>query len=224
VLRRHVFPILGASPRTVCEIGCGSGFLLCSLLVEFGSCGAGFLASDVSGEAIALTRHNVERTRTLFRKRWAPHEPAVELAHTDDLLSRLAAGSVDLLITNPPYIPGYRNGEINAYEGTTIIEDLLLVNGPRVLSERGVMVILYSSLSARVVETYLKKTPLVGFPVGEPMRVPLDLREVLGDPRWMQHLHGQGLEEDVDCQDYTFWHKIQIACFVQPSYPLRGDR
>lgn len=220
VLRKHVLPLLGAAPRVVCELGVGSGFLLSSLLAEFGGSGATFLASDVSKDAIALTLHNIERTRARLRGRFALPEPIVEVVHTDNLLRRIADSSVDLLITNPPYIPGYRASAPNAYEGTTIIEDLLLGDGPRVLSQSGVMVLLYSSLSTHIVESYLKKTPLVGFPVGEPLRVPLDLREVLGDPLWMQQLCDRGLEEDMDSPHYGFWHKIQMACFVHPAHPL----
>lgn len=220
---RQVFsrPELTSAPATVCEIGCGSGFLLCALLGQYGGSGATFLASDVSGDAVDLTLRNVRLTEARFRERWAARrEPLVSVTRTGDLLRRLAAGSVDLLITNPPYIPGYRSSEPNPYEGTQVLEELLLAEGPRVLSARGIMVVLFSSLSAEAMTDYLARTPLRSFPVGEPLRVPLDLREVIGDPRWMQRLRGRGLEEDMDSGDYEAWHTLRMLCLVHPSHPL----
>lgn len=225
VLRQEVFPRpeLISAPATVCEIGCGSGFLLGSLLARYGEGGATFLASDVCGDAVDLTQRNVRLTEARFRDRWASSRaPRVSVTRTGELLGHLPRGSVDLLITNPPYIPSYRAAAPNPYEGTRVLEELLLAEGPRVLSARGVMVVLFSSLSAEPMADYLARTPLRSFPLGEPLRVPLDLREVIGDPRWMQRLRGRGLEEDMDSGDYEAWHTLRMLCLVHPSHPLAG--
>jgi methylase of polypeptide subunit release factors len=127
--------------------------------------------------------------------------PTVQVTHTRDLLGSLPTASVDLLVTNPPYIPEYDPASPNPYGGTAVLEDMLLGNGPRVLSPHGAMILLYSSLSERAMKQYLERTSLVSIPLGEPRRVPLDLREVVGDPRWMLHLKDHGLEEEPEALD-----------------------
>ena len=79
-------------PRTIVDLGTGSGCILVSLLKEFPQAqGTGV---DISGEALAVARGNAERNgvagrATFLQGRWFDS----------------VAGTFDLIVSNPPYIP-----------------------------------------------------------------------------------------------------------------------
>jgi len=201
---------------SVCEIGTGSGLLLCTLLEALAERRPTFVASDVSEHALALTRRNLERAMQSLDRSGRPR-PEVRLSDSPTLLSELAPGSVDLLLANPPFVPERRRDRFNACAGTDMMRDILVDSGPRALSPRGQICVLRSSLSAHLFDAYVRKSGLVALPVGEARRVPLDLREVMGDATWLASLRGPGLEETWADPDFTFWHTIQMFCLVRPA-------
>ena len=58
----------------------------------------------------------------------------------------------------------------------------------------------------------LQRSPWVPVALGPARRVPLDLREVLRDPVWMQTLRRttNGLEETLDDTSYLHWHGLHV--------------
>lgn len=82
----------------VVDVGTGSGAIAVTVALERG---VRVIATDVSGEALAVARRNAER--------W---EARVDLAR-GDLLAALRPGSAALVMSNPPYIA---DGEIETLQ------------------------------------------------------------------------------------------------------------
>ncbi len=73
------------------EVGCGTGCIACSLAREAGT---QVVATDVSSEAVACARANVEMLGL---------EELVEIVECDCVEG--VEGAFDCLVSNPPYIP-----------------------------------------------------------------------------------------------------------------------
>jgi release factor glutamine methyltransferase len=89
----HVVAIalkLGRKARRVLDVGTGSGALAVTLALETG---AETWATDISREAIALAQENA----------WKLGARACLVLC--DLMSAIADGSMDLIVSNPPYVP-----------------------------------------------------------------------------------------------------------------------
>ncbi|WP_018754675.1 peptide chain release factor N(5)-glutamine methyltransferase [Paenibacillus terrigena] len=78
---------------TVCDIGTGSGAIAVTLAVQCPMWQVN--ASDISGAALAVAQHNAARHGAAARIAW----------HSGDLLAPLAGMRLDILVSNPPYIP-----------------------------------------------------------------------------------------------------------------------
>jgi release factor glutamine methyltransferase len=83
---------LRIAPRAarIIDVGCGSGILAVTLRLETG---ADVWATDISPAALAVAAANAHRL----------HAPASFVAC--DLLSAFADRSMDLIVSNPPYVP-----------------------------------------------------------------------------------------------------------------------
>jgi len=81
---------LAPSAARILDVGCGSGTLAVTLRLEMG---AVVCATDISPAAIRVAAENAQRLA-------APVSFVV-----CDLMSACAAGSVDLIVSNPPYVP-----------------------------------------------------------------------------------------------------------------------
>jgi release factor glutamine methyltransferase len=77
--------------RTVLDVGTGSGAIAVSVALELGRA---LWASDVSERALAVAKRNA-----------AAHAASVSF-FAGDLLEAVRPASIDLLISNPPYVPG----------------------------------------------------------------------------------------------------------------------
>jgi release factor glutamine methyltransferase len=79
------------NPRTILDVGTGSGAIAISVALESGRT---VQASDISLDALQVGRRNREALNA-----------AVNFVQTD-LLTAIGPNSVDLLLSNPPYVPG----------------------------------------------------------------------------------------------------------------------
>ncbi|MGA2327209.1 MAG: peptide chain release factor N(5)-glutamine methyltransferase [Bryobacteraceae bacterium] len=83
---------LSPRPAAILDVGCGSGNIAVTLSLEAGATARVF-ATDISAAALAVARTNAKRlgARVAFL--------------ACDLASAIADRSLDLLVSNPPYIP-----------------------------------------------------------------------------------------------------------------------
>jgi release factor glutamine methyltransferase len=79
----------------IIDVGTGTGAIILSLAEEFRA-DASFLGTDVSEAAIALAKENARRCRL---------EPRVSFICMDGLDDFDEPGVVDVLVSNPPYVP-----------------------------------------------------------------------------------------------------------------------
>jgi release factor glutamine methyltransferase len=85
-------PRTGVSAIRMVDVGTGSGAIALALARELPS--AEILATDISEEALEVARANAVR-----------HEPTSRIAfRRADLLSELAVGTIDIVVSNPPYV------------------------------------------------------------------------------------------------------------------------
>jgi release factor glutamine methyltransferase len=82
-------PLCGAG-RRVLDVGCGSGAIAVTLALESA---AEVWATDISEGALGVARQNA--------RRWGARVMFVAC----DLASAIVEGSMDLVISNPPYVP-----------------------------------------------------------------------------------------------------------------------
>jgi len=107
-----------AAPSFV-ELGVGSGAVTAALLSRIRSASA--VAIDISPEAVALARENFERFGVSSRVRllqadgtaFSPLDISLaEQGEKAEGAERDAEGAVDLVVSNPPYIPSWELGSL----------------------------------------------------------------------------------------------------------------
>ncbi|CAK9315669.1 unnamed protein product [Citrullus colocynthis] len=90
--------LLNHHPTLCLEVGCGSGYVITSLALMLGkeASGTHYIATDINPHAIRVTQETLEA-----------HGVHAELVSTDIAsgLEKRLAGSVDVLVVNPPYVP-----------------------------------------------------------------------------------------------------------------------
>jgi release factor glutamine methyltransferase len=81
---------VGRTASSILDVGCGSGILAITLRLETG---AAAWATDISLEALAVAAENARRlaARVCFA--------------ACDVMAAVAGGSMDLIVSNPPYVP-----------------------------------------------------------------------------------------------------------------------
>jgi release factor glutamine methyltransferase len=129
----------GGNLERIVDVGTGSGCLAVALALEFPN--AQVLATDISGAALAVARRNAARHGVSGR---------VTCARADLLDS--IAGPVDLIVSNPPYVPvaAGLSPDIARYEppvalfsgtdGLSILDQLITSARSR-LAEQGLFVV-----------------------------------------------------------------------------------
>jgi release factor glutamine methyltransferase len=138
----HVIEValaLGKGARRFLDVGCGSGAIAITLQLETG---AEVWGTDISLEALKTAAGNASRL--------GAHVSLV----ASDLESAIADQSIDVLVSNPPYVPAAElaglSREIRDYEphcaltsGPTGFEiyERLIADAPRVLRPRGQLIL-----------------------------------------------------------------------------------
>jgi release factor glutamine methyltransferase len=89
---------LAAGARRIVDVGCGSGAIAVTLAIETG---ADVWASDLSAAALEVAHSNAKRLGA-----------DVQFVQCD-LMSALRDGSMDMVVSNPPYVP---TGETDAIQ------------------------------------------------------------------------------------------------------------
>ncbi|XVF28334.1 hypothetical protein REPUB_Repub15cG0020600 [Reevesia pubescens] len=130
--------LLEHKPILCTEVGCGSGYVITSLMLMLGEEAnqAQFIATDINRHAIRVTRETMEA-----------HGVHAELINTDiasGLENRLA-GLVDVMVVNLPYVPtpedevgceGIASAWAGGENGRSVIDKILHV-ADKLLSELG---------------------------------------------------------------------------------------
>ncbi|KAK4258770.1 hypothetical protein QN277_005180 [Acacia crassicarpa] len=130
--------LLKHCPTLCMEIGCGSGYVITSLALMLGQEGlaVNYIATDINPLAIRVTRETMDA-----------HGVDAELIITDIAsgLEKRLAGSVDVIVVNPPYVPtpedevgvgGITASWAGGENGRSVIDRILPV-ADRLLSEKG---------------------------------------------------------------------------------------
>ena len=125
-------------PRLCMEVGCGSGYVITSLALLLGeeSHGVQFLATDTNPHAVRVTSETLEA-----------HGVHAELINTDVAsgLEKRLAGSVDVMVVNPPYVPtpedevgreGITSAWAGGEDGRCVIDRILPI-ADKLLSDKG---------------------------------------------------------------------------------------
>ncbi|XP_010552301.1 PREDICTED: hemK methyltransferase family member 2 [Tarenaya hassleriana] len=130
--------LIDQNPKICMEIGCGSGYVITSLALLLGNevGGVHYLATDLNPVAARVTRETLEA-----------HGVDAEVICTDIAsgLEKRLAGSVDVMVVNPPYVPtpedevgwgGIASAWAGGENGRTVIDKILPV-ADLLLSEKG---------------------------------------------------------------------------------------
>jgi len=93
----------------VADIGTGSGVIAITLLLEAPASHIHIIATDISPDALQMARKNARRHGV---------EDKIEFIH-GDMLSPLAGKQIDLIVSNPPYVPTH---EINVADPLVAVD------------------------------------------------------------------------------------------------------
>lgn len=131
--------LLNHHPTLCLEVGSGSGYVITSLALMLGkeaSSGTHYIATDINPDAIRVSQETLEA-----------HGVHAELISTDIAsgLEKRLAGSVDVLVVNPPYVPtpedevgreGIASAWAGGENGRSVIDRMLPV-ADVLLSDKG---------------------------------------------------------------------------------------
>jgi tRNA1(Val) A37 N6-methylase TrmN6 len=206
----------------VVELGLGTGHLSCVLLACAGKQIRRLFGSEVSVSALDLARQNIQAIAE------AGHlDVFMELEPRPDFLTSLPSGELDLIISNPPYLPVPKDAVTgteapdSATAGEKLIKHILIDQGPRVLKPGGAVLLVSSTLTrsmindarsaalAQGVDWYPRKLESLPW-------VPLDLPEVQDDPSWLRYLLEQRAMQvyfDLAAAEFPLRHSIEVRVF-----------
>ena len=209
---------------SVIELGVGTGHLMSLLAVTAGGRLRTLIGSDVCPKALATAQRNVKSARP---KGTVPR--GLHLILSDNALKLLSDASVDVVVTNPPYLPerpsqehGTPSGSsTTATAGKEIIRQILVDDGVRVLKKDGFVLMVTSTLTKQVLTAAIEDAKALGV-AWHHVRlrvlpwVPLDLPEVHENFQWVELLLSEGAEHvqfDVAASEYPLRHGVVVTAF-----------
>lgn len=130
--------LLQHKPSLCIEVGCGSGYVITSLalMLRQDAPGVYYIATDINPHALKVTSETLEA-----------HGVHAELIKTDIAsgLEKRLAGSVDVIVVNPPYVPtpedevgreGIASAWAGGENGRCVIDKILPI-ADNLLSDKG---------------------------------------------------------------------------------------
>lgn len=185
-----------ANVKRIAEIGVGTGYLLCLAGLHAPKGLESLAGADIDPAAVDCANQNLKENCPGLADR-------THVTLSKNLLRDVAPGKLDLIISNPPYLPDQPSAEAtgkrrgSAIAGEKVIRDILVDAGPIALAPNGLVLLVTSTLSARILEASIKEAEKIGIhwhtaQVAELPWVPLDLPDVHEDLAWISRL----LEED----------------------------
>jgi hypothetical protein len=144
----------------------------------------------------------------------------VHLSASSKLL-KLASADLDLILSNPPYLPAAREEAGSEIAGKAVIQDILVKSGPKALRPDGVILMVHSTLSETVIGDCITTASKRGCEwIREELCVrrwvPLDLPEVQGDSSWLSDLVRSGADHvliDTASRHHEVRHGVVVSAF-----------
>jgi methylase of polypeptide subunit release factors len=133
---------------------------------------------------------------------------------------------MDLIVSNPPYIPKPKANENNPYEGTGLIREIV-AEGLSHLNPKNPnapIVLNVSSLGMGDFNKYIAGRNDLKVKTLEKLTVPLKINMMQFDRKWMQYLVEKcGLERrDEYRYGYPYWHTLNIIRISRKDKQCQG--
>jgi hypothetical protein len=196
------FGALNGSVKVSAEVGCGAGGISQAVLASCPNL-TKHIYTDIDPNAINCARRNLT--------------PLAGDAEVSWLLGKgiqgiVAPGTLDLLVTNPPYIPTPSGeGDKDHYSGTKLIKRLF-EDGMHLLSPNNPDAAIYVQMSSVTLPDFARyraEHPEVEVTsICTPVRVPLRISGLLREPEVLDFVTQQGGLEVVENDPLRYYHRI----------------
>ncbi len=201
---------LNDSVKVSAEIGCGAGGISQAVLANCPNLET-HVYTDIDPNAINCARRNIMPLAGDTEVSWRIGK---------GIKGIVDQGTLDLLVTNPPYIPTPSgDGDKDHYSGTKLIKRLF-EDGVHLLNPNNPDAAIYVQMSSVTLpdfERYRAEHP--GFEVtriSTPVRVPLRISGLLREPEVLDFVTKQGGLEVVENEPLRYYHEI-MAFRLKPK-------
>jgi hypothetical protein len=198
--------------RVSAEIGCGAGGISQAVLANCPHLEK-HVFTDIDPNAITCARRNLLPLKGDRDLTWLIGKGITGIVEP---------GTLDLLVTNPPYIPTPTGaGDIDHYSGTKLIKRIMK-DGIPLLNPNNPEAAIYIQMSSVTLpdfERYQKEHPEIEVArIGTPMRVPLRISGLLQQPEILEFVLEQGGLEYIENDPLQYYHEI-MAFRLRPKRP-----
>jgi hypothetical protein len=201
---------LNESVKVSAEVGCGAGGISQAVLANCPNIRK-HIYTDIDPNAINCARRNL-----------APLVGDAEVSWQigKGIKGLVEPGTLDILVTNPPYIPTPSgDGDKDHYSGTKLIKRLF-EDGMQLLNPNNPDAAIYVQMSSVTLpdfERYRAEHPEVEVtPISTPVRVPLRISGLLREPEVLDFVKKQGGLEFVEGDPLGYYHEI-MAFRLKPK-------
>ena len=174
------------------EIGSGSGFIS-KYILEHNSQIKQMDLVDISPLAIQCAKDNIFDSRM----------NAIKTTGGNYLSSK----KLDLIVSNPPYIPRITTVENNPYEGIGLLSSLITL-GKKSLTNDGMLILNMSNLCENNALKLIKAENLKYEKI-DSLDVPLKILRILNNPEWFNYLKNNSVSKKIN-DGYAFWQTINV--------------